>query len=114
MQTQLQLLTSEELLFMQTELEAARTEVEKYRNRVICCRGDQNSIQRRGKARLVELVGKENYKNVRRRGFSLLWTDYKKQFNLESSFRDTLEKDYPAAIVFIGNWQPVGERLAIQ
>lgn len=111
MQTELLIFSEGQLQEAQAaakELALYKAEVERLRNRVICTKKDQDAIQRRGKVRMVELLGapeSEGYKYNRRRAFSMFWRGYKRNFGIKS-YRDTLEKDYDSAIRFIDHWQP--------
>ena len=53
--------------------------------------------------------GTPHYKTNSRRYFAALWRDYRIVFNV-TSFRDTLERDFEKATVWIGEWvmkQPI-------
>ncbi|WP_208914883.1 ORF6C domain-containing protein [Paenibacillus uliginis] len=106
---QAKFLTSVEVQSLQERLSLYEKQIEALKKRVICTRKDQEALRVRGRARMIELLGdpdSENFKANKRRGFSMLWSEYRQWFKPIRSYRDTLEKDYDAGIKFIEEWIP--------
>lgn len=114
MQTQLQLLTSDEIESLvirvaKAEEEKARYQEdnEKLRLRVICTQQDQNKLQAKGKAHIgkwVVLVEEAGLEVNRRRAIARLWGEYKKFFGLSRSYRDTPEFRFEEGLHWIDDW----------
>lgn len=114
MQTQLQLLTSDEIETLIERVAIAEEEKvryqeanEKLRLRIICTQKDQNKLQAKGKSHIGKwaVLAEESGLTVnRRRATTRLWGEYKKRFGLSRSYRDTPEFRFEEALHWIDAW----------
>ncbi|MBW4083570.1 ORF6C domain-containing protein [Paenibacillus sp. S150] len=114
MQTQLQLLTSDEIETLvekasraEEEKERLQRENEQLRFRIICTQKDQNKIQAKGKSHIGKwaILAKESGLTVNlRRAVTRMWGEYKKHFGLSRSYRDTPEHRFEEALHWIDAW----------
>lgn len=114
MQTQLQLLTSDEIEMLvervfkaEEEKDRLQKDNENLRFRIICTQKDQNKIQAKGKSHIGKwgVLAEESGLAVNlRRAITRMWGEYKKYFGLSRSYRDTPEHRFEEALHWIDSW----------
>lgn len=68
--------------------------------------GQAKKLRQAANARVRHLLGDDNYKELRSKYYSWLWTSYQDAFGV-TSYTDTRLKHFEAALDWIKEWQPI-------